>query len=262
MERELLDWVKDQLMEADMVLVGIGEEFEETDYLMQQPGYPEICEKIAEAKAQWVMPYVNHLFLEKEQKGKQAYQALGSLLADKNYFVLSVCMNGLVEEAGLKAERVVEPCGSYRGMQCVNGCRETLAPTEEKLLREVELCCRGEKDWSAIEKPVCRQCGAAMEFNSLYTEHYLEEGYQDKWNVYTKWLQGTVNRKLCILELGAGMMFAGVLRFRFEKIAGLNQKANLIRVHRSLCQIPEEIKERGTGISQNAVDFMAEMIKL
>ena len=98
-----------------------------------------------------------------------------------------------------------------------------------------------------------------MEYNTLYAEHYLEEGYEKSWNTYMKWLQGTLNRRLCVLELGADMMFAGVLRFRFEKMISLNQKAKLLRIHSRLYQLPAEIAGRGMGISQNAVDFMAKM---
>ena len=69
-------------------------------------------------------------------------------------------------------------------------------------------------------------------------------------------------RSSCVLELGAGLMFAGILRFRFEKIVALNQKAGIVRIHRSLYQMPNEISGRGKSISQNAVDFMAETAKL
>lgn len=107
--------------------------------------------------------------------------------------------------------------------------------------------------------PRCRKCGAPMECNTLYAEHYLEEGYEESWNTYMKWLQGTLNRRICILELGSDMMFAGVLRFRFEKMVSLNQKAKLIRINDRLHQLPAEIAGRGMGISKNAVDFMAKM---
>lgn len=261
-EEDKLEIVKTMLEEADMVLVGIGEDFEETDYLKKQPGYLKICEQIAAAGVQWVMPYVNHIFLEKRERLAEAYQTIGRMLADKNYFVVSVCTNGLIGQASLNESRIVEPCGSYANMQCGKGCPGSVEAVHPLLLEEVRGCCAGEKDWKDIKGPVCGICGAPMEYNSLYAEHYLEEGYQEKWNSYTKWLQQTVNKKLCIVELGAGMMFAGVLRFRFEKIAGLNRKACMVRVHRNLYQFPKEIGERGVGISQNAVDFMAGISKM
>lgn len=253
--------IREMIKDADMVVVGIGEDFEEKDYLMQNTNYQKACEMIATAGVEWVMPYVNHIFLEEDELLKRAYESLASLLEKKNYFIVSVCMNGFLAGAGLREDRSVEPCGSYLHMQCQNGCKSSVVPVEEALLQEVRLCCMGKKAWTELQQPSCK-CGGPMVFNSLYAEHYLEEGYQDQWSIYTKWLQGTVNRKLCVLELGAGMMFAGVLRFRFEKIVNLNQKSKIIRVHKNLYQLPEEIAERGIGISQNAVEFMAEMKEL
>lgn len=250
------------LHDAEMVLVGVGEDFEGKEDLMREEAYPETCRAIADAGMEWVMPYVNRFFLEKNEKLKTAWRALGRLLEKKNYFVVSVCMNGMAPEAGLLPDRLAEPCGSYERQQCGAGCAGSTVPAEDALLREVERCIRGEKSWKELEAPLCARCKAPVVFNSLYAEHYDEEGYRVNWERYTKWLQGTVGKKLCILELGAGLMFAGVLRFRFEKIAALNQKAAFIRIHESLYQMPNEISGRGKSISQNALDFMAEMAEL
>ena len=82
------------------------------------------------------------------------------------------------------------------------------------------------------------------------------EGYLDQWNVYTKWLQGTMNRGLCVLELGVGMNYPGVIRFPFEKMVYYNQKAFLYRVHSRLYQLGAKIADRGRGIAENPVDFL------
>lgn len=246
---------------ADMVLVGVGEDFEEKDALLQEESYRRVCDSVAAAGVEWAMPYVNRFFLEKNEKLKAALHALGGLVEKRNYFVVSVCMNGMTAGAFLP-DRLTEPCGSYTKLQCSKGCEGSIRPVEDKFLREVEQCIQGEKEWKALSAPICEKCQSPMVFNSLYAEHYNEEGYRGNWERYTKWLQGTVGKKLCILELGTGLMFAGILRFRFEKIMTLNQKASIIRVHKSLYQIPGDISGRSKSISQNAVDFMAEMIVL
>lgn len=246
---------------ADMILVGVGEDFEEKAALLQEESYRRVCDSVAAAGVEWVMPYVNRFFLEKNEKLKTALHALGGLVEKRNYFVVSVCMNGMTAGTFLP-DRLTEPCGSYTKLQCSKGCEGSVQLVEDEFLRGIEQCIQGEKEWKELRVPVCEKCRAPMVFNSLYAEHYNEEGYQGNWERYTKWLQGTVGKKLCILELGAGLMFAGILRFRFEKIVALNQKASIIRVHRSLDQIPGDISDRGKSISQNAVDFMAEMIVL
>lgn len=259
-----MEWSElvEMLDAADMVLVGVGEDFEEKEALLQKAGYAEACNSIATAGVEWVMPYVNRFFLEGDIRLQTALQALSVLLHNRNYFVISACMNGMTAEAGLLPDRLVEPCGSYAMLQCSKGCSGSIRPVEKELLQEIEQCVRGERGWQTLKTPVCEKCKAPMLFNSLYTEHYNEEGYRKNWERYTKWLQGTVGKKLCILELGAGLMFAGVLRFRFERITALNQKAGLIRVHESLNRLPDGIAGRSKSISQNAVDFMAEMIVL
>ena len=45
----------------------------------------------------------------------------------------------------------------------------------------------------------------------------MEEGYQKQWEKYTKWLQGTLNKKLCILELGVELNLPSIIRWPFEK---------------------------------------------
>lgn len=255
MKREELEEI---LKEADMVLVGIGEEFSRVDELRQDRSYEKICEMTARAGTHWTVPCLNRSYLKKDKKLLEAYQKLGTLLKNKNYFVITTCMDGLIEKAGLREDRITTPCGSYDKLQCSEGCTGSVVSAEHTFLEELEAALIGKKAWDTMMIPKCK-CGAPMECNTLYAEHYLEEGYAESWRTYMKWLQGTLNRRLCILELGADMMFAGVLRFRFEKMVSLNQQAKLLRVHSHLCQLPEALSGRGMSILQNAVDFMAEI---
>jgi hypothetical protein len=109
----------------------------------------------------------------------------------------------------------------------------------------------------ALEEPRCSICGEKLRFNQLGVDQCAEEGYLERWSEYTKWLQGTVNRKLCVLELGVGMEYPNIIRFPFEKIVLYNQKAFMYRVHSRLYQLGEEIADRGKGIHANPIDFMA-----
>ena len=77
-----------------------------------------------------------------------------------------------------------------------------------------------------------------------------------QWEKYTKWLQGTLNRNLCVLELGAGMQFPQIIRFPFEKVAYFNQKSRFFRIHSKLYQLTEELREKGVSIAENSVDFL------
>jgi hypothetical protein len=88
-----------------------------------------------------------------------------------------------------------------------------------------------------------------------------EAGEEDdsQWNRYTSWLSGTLNKKLCIIELDTGFHYPTVLRWPFEKVVSLNRKANLIRVNNTMPQIPQEIADKCTSVKEDSVSFICEL---
>lgn len=249
--------LKEKISEADLVLIGIGEEFECHSFLKQNREYEKVCSELTEAGMEDLLPYINVRFMkEKEEESVNSLKKLLEMVKDKNYFVVSTCMNDFIGRAGFRTDKVVEPCGSYKKMQCKNSCEGMIVDTDTAFLEQIESCLNQKKPWRELRYPACPKCGEAMQFNSLYTENYDENGYLDLWNTYMKWLQGTVNRKVCILELGVGLKYPSVIRWPFEKTGYLNKKASFIRVHERLYQLTPELKEQGYFIAQNAVDVL------
>ena len=189
----MLGQIRQSIEQAQMVLVGIGTEFAVKEEAQEDPFFTELA-KTAQTDPAAAALLAFHKSqkkvggCEKEQVQK-AYEVLADLLKDKNYFVISLCEDGLLEQAGLKENRVY--------------------PT-------------------------------------------------DSWETYTKWLQGTLNRNLVILELGVGMELPQLIRFPFEKVAYFNQKSCLYRVHSHLYQMTEEIKERGYSVPMHPVTLLLE----
>ena len=83
-------------------------------------------------------------------------------------------------------------------------------------------------------------CGSDMSGNVVTNEHYDESCYLPQWQNYLKWLQNTLNRKLCILELGVGFQYPSVIRWPFAKTGYLNKKADFIKVAFSFSSITGE----------------------
>jgi len=102
----------------------------------------------------------------------------------------------------------------------------------------------------------CPKCNEIMHPNVVTDEYYDEKGYLEKWGRYTKWLQGTVNRKLCILELGVGLSYPTVIRWPNEKIVTYNNKAYMFRIHDKLYQLSEGIGERAKSIAKNPMNVI------
>lgn len=252
--------IKERWKEAELVLVGLGEGFQyDWGALLQDARYQEISREIGDdEKYVWIVPFLQKMILRRgcEERWNNAYQALALYLRDKNYFVISLCMDDYLYGAGLDEKRLVTPCGGFRKMQCDQNCAGKFYDMPEADYESVLQYYRGELPLAALEEPRCENCGAKLRFNQLGVQRYAEEGYLEQWNVYTKWLQGTVNKKLCMLELGAGMAYPGIIRFPFEKMAYYNRKAFLCRVHPQLYQLGEEIGDRGLGIAEDPVDFL------
>lgn len=260
MESDRLQELHARLEDAELVLVGIGEDFQyDWSALSEDERYREIESEIGSAETyRWIVPFLQKMVLSqiREDKWLRAYRSLKSLIAGKNYFIISLCMDDYIYEAGLEENRIVTPCGGFRKMQCDDNCSHMLSDMPQDCYAAVLQYYRRELPLEALREPVCGQCGSKLRFNQLGVSRYAEEGYLDQWNVYTKWLQGTVNKKLCVLELGVGMEYPSVIRFPFEKILFYNQKAYMYRIHPTLYQLGEEISDRGFGIGENPVDFL------
>lgn len=234
--------LKKMMKEADMVLVGIGEVFQEDfhDVIVEKDKEKTIFEEYAKKK-----------YLDTCQKNEidEAYEKLSELLQDKNYFIVTLSNDDKIYKSSLRKDRIVAPCGTYHALQCEEVCTEDIYPIEEY-----------ENELEQGKIPVCPHCGKPLVMNHLGCKKYSEEGYLKQWSIYTKWLQGTLNRKVCILELGAGMRYPSVIRWPFEKVTFLNQKASLIRVHQHLYQLTEEIGNRGISVEEDPIDFLRNQI--
>lgn len=246
----------EQIREADMVLVGIGEEFDEPRIWRQDKEYQSVRKILEDSDQLWAIPALKEYMLKNSYNQVwSALQHLKEFLSEKNYFIVSIASNDIIGKSGFREERVVSPCGGSRKKQCSQGCKKTLqelTTQEEKFLLERI----GDKQWKELELGFCPLCGNRMILNNIYAKNYDEDGYLEQWSIYRKWLQGTLNRQLCVLELGVGMEYPSVIRFPFEKAVYFNQKATFIRVNERLYQLTEELKERGISIPQNAIDWL------
>ncbi|MDE6404533.1 MAG: hypothetical protein K2M20_02635, partial [Lachnospiraceae bacterium] len=191
-----LQEVREKIQDAELVLVGLGEGFQYGwGALLQDDRYREIEREIGDQdRYVWIVPFLQKMILcrEREDRWDQAYQALKALLADKNYFVVSLCMDDYLYGAGLDGKRLVTPCGGFRRMQCDQNCAGELSEIPEATYEAVLQYYRGERPLSGLDEPVCKKCGRKLRFNQLGVERYAQEGYLEQWNIYTKWLQGTV----------------------------------------------------------------------
>lgn len=139
---------------------------------------------------------------------------------------------------------------------------EALSASAEQtaFMESLDKCLAG--DISVEEIAFVRdEAGQVIPFNNIYAPAYKEEGYLPQWSKYMTWLQGTMNRKVCLLELGAGLQFSSVFRFPFEKMSYFNQKAICFRVHKTLYQLTEEMAVRSISVPVHAVALFSQDVQ-
>ena len=257
--------VLEQIRQADMVLVGLGEEFDDVKRLRGDDVYQSGRRMLLEAGYEWLIPAWSEYCSEKlEDVVTPALENLLRMLEGKNYFMVSLSTNSAIEKVAGKGERLVKPCGGVSEKQCVRGCEgELLSLTEQDREKLKAFFCdlhKGKLLREGIpELGRCSKCGGLMVLNNIFTESYNESGYLGRWQRYTRWLQGTLNQRLFLLELGVGLQFPTVARWPFEKIVTYNEKAFLCRIHEKLYHLPKEISSKGCGISKNAIDWLGQL---
>ena len=225
-----IEIMKEKIAEADMVLVGIGEDFGCTEKkIFECDKYHKIFSRIKEEN-EWIFPYIYAKMAEKEVNEK-AYRNLGKMLNGKNYFLVSLRTDDIVYKNNfdLDEERIVAPCGGLRKLQCEENCSDKIYDVPEKIKKAVEEIVMENSEDEGVPEMRCPECGKKMVFNRMGIQKYCETDYLPEWGKYTKWLQGTLNQKLCILELGVGMKYPSVIRWPFEKMTYFNQKATFFR---------------------------------
>jgi hypothetical protein len=253
--RQLLD-------DADMVLIGIGEEFDDERLFKDNEKYVEIKTELQQKGDLWLIPEAEVLFRkEYGSKVKPVMEKFAKLIADKNYFVVSTSMNPDISGTEWKENRFVAPCGGSTHKQCCSCCTEGLIETDvSDIAVMAEYLSQPDRiKMQPLNIGKCSKCGGRLILNNVYADKYDENGYLKKWEAYKKWLQGTLNRKLLVLELGVGMKYPTVIRFPFEKVAFYNNKASFVRVNERLYQMTEELSGKGRTIAENSIDWLETM---
>ena len=246
--------------EAQVVLVGIGEEFNEGfedigKFSLLMTALEEVD---THPTLEWIVPFLEKCYIEQHNEGRlvEAYRKLYDIIKDKDYFIVTTCIDENIDKAGFDRERIVEPCGSYRALQCSAKCTEDLTLPDDfvELMQQALLDGVG---LDSLGRPVCPLCGKPLAFNNVLCEKdYAESGYKPQWEKYTQWLQRTLNKKICLIELGVGMGLPSIIRWPFEKVAYYNEKADFFRINEQLYHMTKELEEKGISIGMNAIDFL------
>lgn len=186
----------------------------------------------------------------------EIYLGLSEFLEDKDFFIVTMKTDDRIYRyfPG-KEDRISSPMGNRRYIQCPDGCDEALYEVTE-VTNEGITHYNKECNLVTEMEPKCPTCGKTMVYNNFLAPVFLGEGCAKDWDHYNEWLTRTLNRKLIILELESGMLNPKLIRWPFEKVAMLNEKAVFVRVHSSLNMLPKELSSKAVAVKSDSLSFL------
>lgn len=86
------------------------------------------------------------------------------------------------------------------------------------------------------------------------------ENEEKQWDFYNKWISSSLSKKIVIIEIAEGFNNPNIIRWPFEKITMINDKARMYRVNSTFYQVPKEIAEKAAAIKTDEMDFLKELV--
>lgn len=262
---EIVELIKN----SDKILIGIGEEFSCNESSIAKSKTFKIFKDKRSImgepdKADWMLETIRKHdidlgYSESFSNINTAYKALLELIKDKDYYIVSMNTDSILEKSGFDPKRIVYPCGNQVNYQCSNNCGDNVLESKDLDNQIVELIKKQGADLGEIKRPICEKCGSVLVYNTVKSQNYCEAGYLERWKEYMEWTSRTLNKELCILELGVGFQYPTVIRWPFEKICFINNKSHFIRANEKFDQISSELANKSISIKENAVDFLIKL---
>ncbi len=277
---EIINDCKKKIEEADIILLGFGKEFNvRKERILEESELYKALDlensPLEDIEKQWIDYTFAHNILNKNETEAvssrlEMYNKVADYLAKhkkNNYFVVTTCNDDIIMKSKFDAERMVAPCGTLKYMKCDSGCFKKVYETEEVYANIDSIISKHVENedktsmWEELKEamPQCPMCKRVMSINMFKTNNYSEEGYRSAWDSYMSWLQKTLNKKLVMLELGEGFETPTVIRWPFEKVAAVNNKATLIRVNKNFWQISEDIEAKAISVKMSGIEFLENM---
>lgn len=257
--------IHEDISNSEMLLIGIGSEFSifKKSLLEKSDFYIKHQDKYSESELDNLLEITKYYDTKVRDDIVDLYNNLYELIKDKNYFIITSNYDAMIYKSRLNADRIVAPCGNQFDFQCDCGNENNniIKGTDiyEKCIHTIE---NGNQSIS-IEQitPICKHCNKKMYPNTYKYENYDESGYSKQWQSYNLWLQGTLNKEIVLLELGEGFQIPNVIRWPFEKIAFLNNKAKLYRINDTFPQLDKSLGDKGISVQMSAKQLLKNLVE-
>ena len=191
---------------------------------------------------------------------KPVYDDLLSIVADKNYFVITTNVDHCFQRAGFDKKRLFYTQGDYGLFQSASGrIKKTYdnedwvmkAMTAQRFIRDENGVFRVPPDRLISMRipdeliPLCPDDGGPVKMNLRADDTFVEDqGWDDASRRYASFLRENEGRHVLFLELGVGANTPMIIKYPFWAMTAENPAAVYACLNRSQAVCPAEIKAR------------------
>ena len=174
--------------------------------------------------------WARHIDFIRYRDAAPLYRQLLDLVRHKDYFVITTNVDGQFQKAGFAADRVFEVQGDYAYLQCAKGCHDTLY-YNEKLVKQMVAATEDCRIPSSMV-PRCPVDGERMAVHVRCDGYFVEDAnWQAASDRYCRFVEQAKARNTVLLELGVGFNTPTIIRFPFERMAGMWTNTHLVRIN-------------------------------
>jgi NAD-dependent SIR2 family protein deacetylase len=166
-------------------------------------------------KVAWAF-YGHRLNLYRETKPHDGFRMLLEIAKSKeDYFVLTSNIDGHFQKAGFREDKIDEIHGSIEYLQCSTSCSNNIWSAKEIKI-DIDL----EKFEAKEPLPKCKRCKSIARPNILMFSDfgYIDSREREQRERFAHFLQKIGDKKLAIIEIGAGL-FVPTIRVASSDIA-------------------------------------------
>lgn len=174
------------------------------------------------------------LFRQKNTDIDEVLNNLAGYLEHKNYFIISSVKDDVLRRTEINQKRIVCPYLAEVGSEPDNNAGKEAVKDEESTEN-------GDNSISG-DKSI------------------IDENKQ--WELYNKWLSGTLAKKLLVIELGEGFNNPNLIKWPFERIVMINEKAHFYRIHSMFYQIAPELKEKSVTYKADSYEILKMLVNI
>lgn len=191
-----------------------------------------------------LLGFGTELFKQKNEDIEEILEALAKYLEHKNYFIISSVKSDILRKSSLNQKRIVCPYLEAVGMASDNENSTDKAKVDDKV------------DDKAADN-IDDKADDKVDNNA---DNKVDENRQ--WDLYNKWLSGTLAKKLLVIELGEGFNNPNLIKWPFERIVMINEKAHFYRVHSTFYQIPPEINKKSVTFKYDSYEVLKMLVNI